>query len=114
MPKILFIQHGEETVVEVKDNTKILAAAIRNKIPIRYGCAACSCGTCAVKVSKPDGVTSMDSDEKNLLEKIQLDASGEIRLSCRTKVLAEDLTVDLDFQDTYSPEAIGLQIPDEN
>ena len=113
MPKILFIQHGEETEVEVKEQTKILAAAIRNKIPIRYGCAACSCGTCAVKVSIPSEVTEMEEDEKNLLEKIQLDSSGEIRLSCRTKVLSKDLTVDLDFQDTYSPEAIGLQIPKE-
>lgn len=103
MPKVTFKGRtsGVQTF-EVQENTKLLVAATRNKVAIRFGCASCRCGTCGVAVE--GGVLSpMRPDEKALLEKMALALDGQVRLACQTRLMAGDLVVDLDFQDTYSP-----------
>ena len=110
MPKITFHQNGVAAEVDGKQGSKILATAIRNKVPIRYGCGACSCGTCAVKVSDLEALSSMEEDERILLEKIDLSLKGDIRLSCRARLTEKDLEIDLNFQDTYSPDRAGIKI----
>ena len=94
MPKITFLPSN--TTIEVKENTKILAAAIRNKITISYGCGACQCGMCFSNIVKADDITEMDNDEKELLTKLGHKTDGSIRLACKTKVISGDLVVDLE------------------
>ena len=105
MPKIIF--SPSQTELEFENERKILAAAIRAKVPIRFGCGACSCGTCAVEVDASDAtLNDMDHYEKELLEKLDLPTEGHIRLACKTYLKEGTLKVDLDFQDTYSPEEV--------
>lgn len=102
--KITFDPVG--VTVDVEPQTKILAAAIRNKVKIRFGCASCRCGTCGIKV-QGGSLSDMRPDERALLTKMALDTDGTIRLACQTRVLAGSVRVDLDFQDTYSPDQGG-------
>lgn len=103
MPEIKFIP--ENKLVSVAENVKILAAAIKNKIDIRYGCGACQCGTCGVQiVGDLGGLVPMEEDERTLLERMELETDGSQRLACRAKVISGRTIVDLDFQDTYSPD----------
>jgi ferredoxin len=102
MPKLFFTPAGVN--FEVESNTKILAAANRNKVVMRFGCASCRCGTCAVKVSAPGNLSPMKSDEKNLLERMKLDLDGSVRLACQARIMQSEVIIDLDFQDTYSPD----------
>ena len=105
MPKVIFKDSQQNsTEVEASANAKILALGLRAKLPIRYGCAACSCGTCAVRIQDHSTLNAMEEDEKALLSRIGLDTSGEIRLSCRARVQDADIEVDLGFQDEYSPD----------
>lgn len=102
MPTIEFKPSGQK--VAVKENTKILAAAIKAKEPIRFGCSACQCGTCAVEVTGNEHLSPMKDNEKALLEKMGLSTAGNIRLSCQARVVTGEVSVDIDFQDTYSPD----------
>jgi ferredoxin len=102
MPKVRFIP--DDLTFEAAANTKILAVANRNKVNIRFGCASCRCGTCAVKVSGDGKLSSMREDERELLTRMLLDAQGEIRLACQTKIESGEITIDLDFQNTYSAD----------
>jgi len=102
MPKLIFTPIGVD--FDVESNTKILAAANRNKVVMRFGCASCRCGTCAVKVSAPENLSLMKDDEKNLLERMKLDLDGTVRLACQARIMQSEVSVDLDFQDTYSPD----------
>ena len=102
MPSLKFLPLNTE--VECKENEKILKVALKGKVPLRYGCASCRCGTCAVKVSGSGALDPMGDEERKLLERMHLDSSGEIRLACRAKVIDGETEVDLDFQDTYSPD----------
>lgn len=102
MPKLTFLPAA--TIVEAEPNTKVLAAANRNKIQMRFGCASCRCGTCAVKVTGQDNLSAMKLDEKELLERMKLASDGTIRLACQARIMQNEVTVDLDFQDTYSPD----------
>src|SRR5690606_38473693 len=102
MPKIRFEPNAGE--FEAQPNAKVLAVATRNKVPIRFGCASCRCGTCAVRVSGDAQVTPMSDDERNLLARMLLPTDGTIRLSCQTRILEGNLTVDLSFQNEYSPD----------
>jgi len=102
MPKVSF--NPDQGSFEVDENTKILAAAVKNKVDIRFGCGACNCGTCAVKVSPKDKVSPMGFLERTLLKKMQLPLDSSVRLSCQTKVLNDDVEVDLSFQEKYSPD----------
>lgn len=104
MPQIKFLPMNQ--VVDVADNSKILLAAIRSKIPIRYGCASCRCGTCAVslELQKDGALSPMEEDEKKLLDRMKLPTDGTVRLACRARVQAGLTVVDLGFQNSYSPD----------
>lgn len=103
MPKILF--KPSNAAIEFQGETKLLTAAVKAKTNIRYGCSACRCGTCGVKVDATNAtLKSMHDDEKALLEKMGLTTDGSVRLACQTRVIDGELIVDLDFQDTYSPD----------
>lgn len=104
MPRLIFLP--QQTEIEVEENTKILIGARRARVPIRFGCAACSCGTCAVKIALEDSgaLSSMKDNEKSLLQRMKLSCDGDVRLSCQARILAGTCKVDLDFQDTYSPD----------
>lgn len=101
MPKIIF--DPSHVQVEVDPNTKVLLAAKKGKVPLRYGCASCRCGTCAVEVSSASAFSPMRGDEEALLARMGLPTDGTVRLSCQARILS-DVTVDLAFQDTYSPD----------
>lgn len=101
MPKVTF--EPDKVSFDVAPSTKLLVVATRNKVGIRFGCASCRCGTCGVAV-KGGSLSPMKSDEQALLKRMGLAIDGTIRLACQTRVLDGDVTVDLDFQDTYSPD----------
>lgn len=103
MPKLKFLPQNSE--VEVQLNTKILVAAVKAQLPIRYGCGACRCGTCAVAVveDRMEALSPMEEEELKMLERLNLQTNGSIRMACRARVLNGIVTVDLSFQDTYSP-----------
>ncbi len=98
MPTVTF--YPEKITFAADVGTKILVVAKKSKVDIRFGCAACKCGTCAVKISDKTSCLPMQEDEKALLNKIKLQTDGLVRLSCRAKIQA-DLVVDLDFQNSY-------------
>ena len=102
MPKVQFMPSG--VTVDVDQNVKILVAARRAKVPIRYGCASCRCGTCGIAVRVQDGtLNAIAEDEKIMLQRLGLNVNGEHRMACRARVMAGTVQVDLDFQDTYEP-----------
>lgn len=109
MPQIIFQGcSGASSSVVCKDvaaHTKILAVALRRGVPIRYGCGACRCGTCAVAITAGGAELSlMEQDEHDLLEDMSiLRGAEEVRLSCRARVVSKDCSVDLSFQQTYDP-----------
>ena len=104
MPKVRFIPGEQEDEFEAK--TKILKAALRLKTGLRFGCAACRCGQCAVKITKgKSSLSPMRDNERELLEDMNLDTSGEIRLACQARITEEDVEVDQSFQDEYDPDA---------
>ena len=103
MPRLTFKPDGQ--TVEVDPGTKLLVAARRHKIDIRFGCGACMCGLCGVRVI-PDAeadLSPMREREKHLLETPGLPVDGSVRLACQTKIDRGECAVDLDFQSTYSP-----------
>ena len=102
MSKVTFVPSGTE--LEVAQDTKILIAARQGKVALRYGCAACSCGTCAVKIAPPAHTAPMKDKERALLTRMKLAADGTIRLSCQARITG-DILVDVSFQDSYSPDA---------
>jgi ferredoxin len=110
--KVVFKKPGqgdevEKTVTEVRAGSKILVAAIKNKVDIRYGCAVCRCGTCGVAVSfdaQDSKLSEIASTEQKLLEKMELPLDGSVRLACQARVLEGSVDVDLAYQDTYSPD----------
>jgi len=95
MAKLNFKPSGKE--IEVNENTKILVACIQNKIQIIYGCGACSCGTCAVRVSG-EKLKDMAQEELELLERRGYPTDGSIRLACQARILEGEVTVDIGFQ----------------
>lgn len=104
MPKVIFMPGN--TSVDVAPSTKILVAANQGKVPIRFGCGACRCGTCAIEVIGPANLSLMEAKEKELLHRMGLDTGGTIRLSCQARIVDGTVTVDLAFQEKYSPDAI--------
>ena len=100
MPKVTFIPSG--TTVDAEAGTKLLVVATKAKVPIRFGCASLRCGTCGVVVQ--GACSSMSEEEKKMLTRLKLVTDGSVRMACRTRIEASDLTVDLDFQSTYSPD----------
>lgn len=105
MPKLRFIPVNQ--AFEVEPNSKILAVARKHKVPMRFGCAACQCGTCAVEIKSDGAVSAMTYEETALLQKIGLKLDGSIRLGCRARIISGEVEVDLEFQNKYSPD-IGM------
>lgn len=108
MASIKFLPSGQ--TVEKAENLKVLVSAIRHKVDIRYGCASCRCGTCGVKIVQGrEFLSDLESEESKLLQRMGLEIDGSIRLACRAKVGPNQegsVEVDLDFQDTYSPDGL--------
>lgn len=105
MPIVKFLPSTQEITVD--PNTKLLAAANRAKVPIRFGCAACRCGTCGVAIANftnGSDLLAMQADEQALLNRMGLKTDGSIRLACRARINSGLTIVDLDFQNTYSPD----------
>lgn len=101
MPDIKFLP--ENRTVNVPKDTKILIAALKNKVPIRYGCGSCQCGTCGIEiVGDQSGLEPMRADEEALLLRINLKTDGTIRLACRAKVTSGATRVNLEFQNKYN------------
>lgn len=103
MPNLMFLPLGKD--IEVTENTKVLVAARRAAVPLRYGCASCRCGTCAVEVSGTGTLSAIADNEKELLEKMRLPVDGSIRLACQARVDTGSLTIDIGFQDKYDPDS---------
>lgn len=105
MPVIKFVPDNLQ--IEVEENTKVLVAARKAKANIRFGCASCRCGTCAVKLNlENSSVTPADDGEIKMLQKLKLDSMPDVRMACRTRILSGVLEVDLNFQNQY-------EIPDK-
>ncbi len=102
MPNLLFLPLNKDVPADA--NTKVLVAARRAAIPIRFGCGACRCGTCAVAVSGDGVLSPIAANEHELLTKMKLPVDGSIRLSCQARLVEGDVVVDLSFQDKYSPD----------
>jgi ferredoxin len=103
MSMIKFLPTNQE--IDAVADLKLLVAARKNKISIRFGCAACRCGTCGVKVSEPAAFQPMGSEEEALLRRMKLSTSGDVRLACQARLSGtRDSTVDISFQDSYSPD----------
>jgi len=107
MPEITFLPAGQ--TVSVPENTKILVAAVKHKIDIRFGCAACQCGTCGVAVTvdpEQAELSQMEPEEEKLLDRMGLATDGTVRLACRARIVNGKVDVDLSFQETYSPDQL--------
>ena len=111
MAKVTFLPQNTSFHAEL--NTKLLVTANRNKVPIRFGCASCRCGTCGIRVAVKGGaeLSPMREDEAALLTRMSLPVDGTIRLACQTRLVgdggageAAEVVVDLEFQDEYSPD----------
>jgi ferredoxin len=103
LPELTFLPDALTT--SLPENTKLLVAARRAKLPIRFGCAACQCGTCGVKItSGAENLSAMKENEKSLLEAMHLSSDGSIRLSCQARIMSGKASVDLSFQGSYDPE----------
>ena len=102
MPYICFEPKGKK--IEVPTGLSILVSSIKNKISLNYGCAACQCGTCAIMLTVEGKVSKMETHEQKLLDRMSLPTDGSIRLACQVKVLEGTVTVDLSFQQKYSPD----------
>lgn len=103
MPTLLFLPGNQQ--IDAPDNAKILAVAIKNKINIRYGCGACRCGTCGIRISGDGIVSEMQPSEEALLKQMKLPVDGTIRLACQTRIQSGAINVDLEFQNSYSPDS---------
>jgi len=102
MPTVTFKPVG--ATVTVEPNTKLLVAATRHKVALRFGCASCRCGTCGIAVRGSGQLTPMKPDERALLARMDLATDGSVRLACQTRILDGEVEVDVAFQDTYSPD----------
>lgn len=103
MAKLVFLPTAQG--VEVEAPCKILVAANRNKIKMRYGCASARCGTCGVKITQgQDNLSAIKVDERALLLRMRLPVDGSVRLACQARIQQGEVQVDLDFQEQYSPD----------
>ncbi|RYZ59037.1 MAG: (2Fe-2S)-binding protein [Proteobacteria bacterium] len=111
MPRIEF--RPDKLSADVDEKTKILLSARKAGVSIRFACASCRCGTCAIRVI--DGAANlspMKADESKLLGRLTLPTDGTIRLSCQTRIMG-DCTVDLTFQNEYDSD-IGMENLDDD
>lgn len=105
LTRIIFEPSSQE--IEVREGTKLLVASKRADVALRFGCASCRCGTCAVKISSGgECLQAMKDDERELLAKMELETTGTIRLACRARTTDKEngvVVVDVSFQDEYEP-----------
>jgi ferredoxin len=95
-----------DQVIDAIVDMKLLIAARKNKIPIRFGCAACQCGICVIKISEPTALKPMSADEENLLKTLKVSTSGDVRLACQARLSGMvDAIVDTSFQDPDGSDA---------
>ncbi|MBC7659634.1 MAG: (2Fe-2S)-binding protein [Chitinophagaceae bacterium] len=111
MPRIEF--RPDIRSAEVDEKTKVLLSARKAGVTIRFACASCRCGTCAIRIV--DGVMNlspMKVDETKLLGQLKLPQDGSIRLACQSRIMG-DCVVDLGFQNEYDSD-MGLADEDED
>ena len=100
MPQIIFLPHEEicpeGAVLEVEPGTTICDAALANGIEIEHACEkSCACTTCHVYVREGlDSLEESTEEEDDLLDKAW-GLEPDSRLSCQTKVAAQDLVVEI-------------------
>lgn len=90
MARITFLPDGRS--FEVSDGETILEAAERLGIALNHECGGvASCSTCRIQVKEgAAGLSNIDLDEREVLEREQLD--GGYRLACQAR-LHGDVTV---------------------
>jgi ferredoxin len=91
MPKVKFVNNGDEAEVEagaqLKDITKEWGW------PIAYGCEDGMCGTCIVHVKEgKDSLGPIEGKEEQTLSVMGMD-DGEHRLACQCKI-SGDCTIE--------------------
>lgn len=102
-------------VVTADEGTKILVAARKASVEIRFGCASCRCGTCAIKVLEGGSLSSPRAEELALLKRMALPLDGSVRLACQARLLGADVEVDLAFQLQYDPDqGLGEDMEDDD
>ncbi len=105
MPRVEF--RPDNLAVVVDEKSKLLLSARKAGVALRFACASCRCGTCAVRIlAGKELLSPMKADELKLLGRLSQPADGTIRLSCQTRVLG-DCTIDLSFQNEYDSD-IGM------
>jgi len=106
MPRVTFVPAQKSA--EVDANTKLLLCGRKAGAEVRFGCASCRCGTCGVKIlAGVEQISPMKPDEEKLLKRLKLVTDGSVRLACQARAMG-DCVVDLDFQDTYTPDTVSL------
>ncbi len=109
MPRVEFRPEGK--AADVEEKTKILIASRKAGVALRFACASCRCGTCAIRVAEgAAAVSPIKADEADLLRRLSLPTDGTIRLSCQARVLG-DCVIDTSFQNEYDSD-IGLEDED--
>ena len=93
MASITFLPSNQK--FDVPDNSKVLAVATKNKVNISFSCGACRCGLCFFDVGGNAKLSTMSSDEKEILEVINQPTNGSVRMACKTFVESGDLVVNL-------------------
>lgn len=110
MAKVRF--HPSLIEAQAEPHTKLLAVAIRAKSGIRFGCSACRCGTCGVRITEGSvNLSAMQENERALLIRMKLSTEGDVRLACQARIAGEEnssVEIDLNFQNQYSPDT-GLE-----
>lgn len=107
MPRVKFIPTGK--VIEVETESRLLTVAVQAKELIRYGCGVGTCCLCGVKVGGEGQLNPLTFNEEKFFDEIGFDKDGAIRLACQCEVLAGEVEVDLDFQETYDPADASLR-----
>jgi len=93
MPKVTF--KDVRKTFEVEKGVSVLEAALRHKVPIYHTCGGnCSCSTCRIiVVSGAENLSSMDSDEAQVLD--SFDLKGSYRLGCQALVFGDKVEVEV-------------------
>lgn len=84
-PKVTFLPGGE--VVEVKEGTTILDAALDNNILIDHNCGGnCACSTCHTVIEEGiESLSAMTEDEEDMLDEVE-SLTETSRLACQCRI----------------------------
>lgn len=100
MTKIRFLPHADVcpkgAEIEAEPGETIIAAALRNGIPIEHACEmSCACTTCHVVLRAGfDSLEPAEEKEEDLLDRAW-GLEPDSRLSCQAKVAETDLVVEI-------------------